>query len=351
MTDHLHILSSGRCDDIQNTDELNLLGRKKKHLTRLVDGTLDISRLTAGRTSLTLAPVDLRRIARECCEELAPLAEDSGFTLEVDSDTSPVWVNGDEIRLSQCLTNLIDNGMKFSPSPGSIRVSVGECDNTATLEVQDSGVGMEMEDIKGLFKPFEQGTSSKLMSKDGLGLGLAVLKELVDLHHGQVDVVNPGRGKGTTFRINLATCEAPTHQIDSEPAIPKTANEHDIAVRKILLIEDNPSVLASLTILFELGGHKVRTAEDGETAFIRISEEIPDIIFCDLSLPGTMMGWDIAERIVREIPASKRPFLIALSGYIQNKHVQRSLDAGFDQHLSKPTSPAELRKCLQLAGG
>lgn len=122
-------------------------------------------------------------------------------------------------------------------------------------------------------------------------------------------------------------------------------------ILKVLMIEDNPSVLRSLAIFFELEGHTVRTAADGEAAFQRISEEIPDIIFCDLSLPGTMMGWDIAERIVREIPASNRPLLIALTGHIQDKYVQRSLDAGFDHHLSKPTSPAELRKCLQLAGG
>lgn len=122
-------------------------------------------------------------------------------------------------------------------------------------------------------------------------------------------------------------------------------------IRKVLLIEDNPSVLRSLAIFFELEGHNVRTASDGEAAFQSISEEIPDIIFCDLSLPGTMKGWDVAERIVREIPASQRPLLIALTGHIQEKYVQQSHEAGFDYHLSKPTSPAELRQCLQLAGG
>jgi len=146
-------------------------------------------------------------------------------------------------------------------------------------------------------------------------------------------------------------CETPAQDSASDNAPPDSADSHGKTVLNVLLIEDNPSVLRSLVVFFEIEDHKVRTAVDGETAFKRISEEIPDIIFCDLSLPGTMMGWDIAERIVREIPASKRPLLIALSGHIQNKYVQRSLDAGFDHHLSKPTSPAELRKCLQLAGG
>jgi PAS domain S-box-containing protein len=345
------VLKSDRCNEIQRADALALLGRQISHLTRLVDDTLDISRLTTGRMSLAPAPVDLKRIARECCEEIAPLAKENGFTLNMDSDTNPVWVNGDDTRLSQCLSNLIDNSMKFSPSPDSIRVSVGESQGTAILEVQDFGIGMEEEDIEALFMPFEQGVSARLAGKDGLGLGLAVLKELVDLHDGQVEVVSPGRGKGTMFRIKLATCEAPAQPKIYKPKKPKTANKPEAATRSVLLIEDNLSVLRSLEMFFELEGHKVRSAVDGEAAFECISEEIPDIIFCDLSLTGEMMGWDVAERIVREIPASKRPLLIALSGHTQAKYVRKSLDAGFDRHLSKPTSPAELRNCLEQIVG
>lgn len=335
------ILDSEKANQEQRAQAFQILGNQLSHLTRLVDDTLDVSRLTSGKLRLITCPLEVGQLVRDCCEALEQEAIDKGLSLNPPEESDEqLWINGDDVRLSQCLTNILTNALKFTDPGGSINVSIETGQGEVFIKVADDGIGMRPEDASKLFTPFVQGSDAPRMSTEGLGLGLAVVKKLITLHGGRINVDSPGPGKGTTFTLVLPQTEAP-EGIDEE------LSSYDLPSSiEILVIEDNESVAEALQLLLELEGHQVRLAGDGESALTSLESATPDMIISDLTLPGHLTGWDLAEKISASYPEDKRPYLIALSGHAQPHHVERCKEAGFDEHLAKPPSTVSLREAL-----
>lgn len=341
-----HTLSHPDMNDEQREKSLELLGKQVAHLTRLVDDTLDISRLSSGKLRIVTSKLELNQLAEECLQAFSRSAEENELVVLLNTADQPVWVEGDGMRLSQCLSNLLNNAIKFTDPGGKVLISI-ICDsatNRAQIIVEDTGVGISESEIPNVFDPFRQGDSAQQLSKDGLGLGLAVIREISRLHGGDVFASSPGPGEGAIFTISLPLAEAPVLAEDNI----KAADPNISAGKKVLVVEDNPSVAASLELFLDLEGHNVMIAEDGERALEMLGQEIPDIVFCDLTLPGSLKGWDIAKHVRTNYPEDQIPYLVALSGHAQVHHVNKSIKAGFDIHIAKPPSPEQLRDALMM---
>jgi len=329
----------------ENTQSIvDLIGKQLSHLNRLVDDTLDISRLTSGKLPLSLAPLELSSLIGECTATLIERASQKGIKIDISSAQPEFWISGDEVRINQCLTNLISNAIKFTQPNGEIFVSLKSDEDKIDLSVRDSGIGISKEDMSQIFTPFIQGDCPTQLCSEGIGLGLSVAKVIAELHKGSISVSSPGPGAGSTFTITLPAAETQgTQQTSSEEVTVETSSHH------ILIIEDNESVSFALQLFLELDGHTVRVAPDGETGLRLIDENIPDILISDITLPGVHQGWDIAAEVMKKHPEQTRPYLIALSGHALPHHIEKSMQSGFQEHLAKPPSTEQLRQSILTA--
>ncbi|MGJ8696505.1 MAG: PAS domain-containing hybrid sensor histidine kinase/response regulator [Verrucomicrobiaceae bacterium] len=338
------VLSRDQIANDQHEKAFELLGRQIFHLSRLVDDTLDISRLTSGKLRLITCPLEINRLVIDCCEDNREAAEEKGLVLTTTPYPEELWIDGDDVRLAQCLTNLINNSIKFTDPRGKIEISVTSTDGRIIISVTDSGIGMSTAEINRVFEPFEQGLGARQLSTAGLGLGLAVIQKLTELHQGHVSVQSAGLGKGTTFQISLPKINPPVSAPVKTDSKMKTTK-----ALQILLVEDNESVALSLQMFLELDGHSVQIAKDGDSCLKALEENTPAVLLSDLTLPGHLSGWDIAEKVHGSYPIANRPYLVALSGHTQPHHVDKSIEAGFDEHLAKPPTPKILRSMLARA--
>ncbi|MFC7336799.1 ATP-binding protein [Haloferula chungangensis] len=342
------ILNDSQTSDAQRKKAFQLLGHQISHLKRLVDDTLDIVRLEGGGLDLITEAIEVNQLLMGTFESFEDSCQAQDLTLKVELAERELWVDGDEVRLSQCLSNLLSNAIKFTPKGGRISLTARPADDgeSVFIAVGDSGVGMLKEEAGSLFKPFEQGNAAEALGKDGLGLGLAVVKQLVDLHGGVVTAQSDGLDKGSEFTIALPVIEAP--QIEDPREEISSALETKPRTARVLIIEDNESVARALEIFLELDGHEVRHALEGISGLKAVEAGMPDVIFCDLTLPGELKGWDIAEAICDRYDEKARPYLVALSGHAQQEYVERSLKAGFNRHVAKPPEPEVLRECVEV---
>ncbi|MEJ6579332.1 MAG: ATP-binding protein [Akkermansiaceae bacterium] len=341
ITTGYELLSNEKTNEQQRATAFELLGQQIRHLTRLVDDTLDVSRISSGKLRLSRVPVELNKMIQDSIELNRADTLSKDITLECRLHPEPIWVNGDEVRLTQCLTNLLDNAIKFTAPGGSIHVSTSLRATIARIEVTDSGVGMTSEEICRIFEPFEQGLGAQQLSTAGLGLGLAVVEKLINLHGGKITARSRGKGHGTTFSLTIKSVPTPTIKLHA-----KEVNDEQINAYKILILEDNESVAQTLKMFFELEGHHVMVAHDGESTLKICAYEKPDLLLSDLNLPGSLSGWDVATQLCKTTPAPERPYLVALSGHTQPHDRERSKEAGFDDHLAKPPTPDQLRKVV-----
>ena len=313
-----------------------IIGRQVQHLVDIVDDLLDVSRVTMGKIVLTRRPVDLAMVVRRCLDSL----DTDGRTKshDVRFDGRSVWVDGDETRLEQIAGNLITNALKYTPTGGAIRVSVGREGDEAVLRVQDTGMGMLADRLLHVFDLFFQGERSLDRSHGGLGIGLTLVKRLAELHGGRVAAASDGVNQGSTFTIHLPAIMAvhPTH------AAPVSAERG--ARHRVVVIEDNADAREMLTTALELAGHVVWDAEDGPRGIEQVRVWQPDAVVVDIGLPG-LDGYEVARRL-RDLPGGGALRLIALTGYGQAEDRRRSEDAGFDAHLVKPIDAAELDHAL-----
>jgi len=343
ITTGYELLSNDKATPHQREIAFDLLGQQIRHLTRLVDDTLDVSRLSSGKLRLSRCPLELNKLIQDGLALNRANAHAKDLTLESHFHQDEIWVNGDEVRLTQCLANLLDNAIKFTaPGGGSIKVATTLKGTTANIVVTDSGVGMTPEEICRIFEPFEQGLGTQQLSTAGLGLGLAVIEKLVTLHGGRIAARSRGKGRGTTFSLTLKSIPPPTRKLHREAAA-----KHQNKACKILILEDNESVAQTLKMFFELENHRVTVARDGETALKICAHENPDLLLSDLTLPGSLSGWEVAAQLCQTTPAAKRPYLVALSGHTQPQDRAKSKEAGFDDHLAKPPTPGQLRKIVE----
>ena len=346
----------GEPDDAARRETCAILTRQVDHLARLVDDLLDVSRIVRGRIELRREPVDLNAAARVAVEAARPLIEEQRHELTVDLPPDPVRVSGDAVRLAQILSNLLNNAAKYSPSGGSIRLTAERDDGGGgggvTVSVADAGVGIPADLLPHLFDLFVQGETSIERARGGLGIGLTLVKRLAAMHDGTVAVHSDGPGRGSTFTVRLPTlaagpapaepaaeapADAPADEVPAEPAPGRRL--------RVLVVEDSRAAAVMMVRLIErFYGHEVRTAADGPAGLAAAREFAPDLILCDIGLPG-MSGYEVAERLRSGDDAGHfdDSLLVALTGYGTEEDRRRSAAAGFDEHLVKPAGVEELK--------
>jgi two-component system CheB/CheR fusion protein len=316
-----------------------VIDRQAGQLVRLVDDLLDVTRITRNKIQLQRAPLELNELARQTVEDQRSLFAEAGVELELRPAARPVFVHADANRLAQVLGNLLGNAAKFTGRGGTTRVTI-DPDATAqraVIRVADSGVGMSQEMLARVFEPFSQADVTLDRSRGGLGLGLALVKGLVELHDGDVAAYSEGSGRGAEFVVRLPL-------IAGDPVAPPPDEPAASRPRRVLVIEDNVDAADTLRQVLELREHAVEVAHDGPEGLAKARQFRPDVVLCDIGLPG-MDGYAVA-RAFRTDEALKRTSLVALSGYAQPEDLRRAREAGFDRHLAKPPSLERLEQVL-----
>jgi signal transduction histidine kinase/ActR/RegA family two-component response regulator len=320
-----------------------VIGRQVSHLVRLVDDLLDVSRLQAGKIALALQPTDLKAIAEQALLGLAQAGRAGAHKITIEAQPAPVM--GDPARLEQVITNVLDNALKYTPDGGRIDVRVGREGQRAVVRVRDTGIGVAADRLPHIFDMFVQVDQPVDRSRGGLGLGLALVRQLVDLHGGSVRAVSEGPGAGTEIVVDLPLrlSVVPERKPAAGPALrgPK---------RRIVLVEDHADARESLRLLLEAWGHEVHDAADGVSGCELVLALKPDVALVDIGLPG-MDGYQVA-RAIRAHPGGQSIRLVALTGYGKQQDRGRAEEAGFDTHLVKPVQgPALLRELETLDPG
>jgi signal transduction histidine kinase/ActR/RegA family two-component response regulator len=317
-----------------------IIERQVGHLTRMVDDLLDVSRLVNGKVSLNKSPVDLVKLLGQVVEGMDPQFEASRHRVKLDCLDQPIMVDCDPVRLSQVFANLLDNAAKYSPENTDIEVSARIGDGQAVIEVLDHGHGISQNLLPRVFNLFEQGDRSLDRPQGGLGIGLTIVKRLVEIHGGQVTANNAGAGLGSVFTVSLPIAGMDIGQTD--PVAASVASP--VGKLRILVIDDDSDVRTSTAILLQMKGYEVWTAESGVEAYPVIAAVQPQVVLLDIGLPGEN-GYQVAGRI-RALPAGRGLLLVALSGYGPETSVANSRNAGFDHHLLKPLRLDALRNIL-----
>jgi signal transduction histidine kinase len=316
-----------------------MIGRQTSHMARLIDDLLDVSRITRGTIELRMNRVDIVRLAQEVVADLRASFDTAGQSLELHVPEHPVCVEGDATRLRQVVANLVENAFKFSNPGGRTAVRItGERD--AVLAVRDSGIGIDENVLPRLFDVFTQADHSLDRTRGGLGLGLALVKGLVERHGGRVQANSEGSGRGAEFTVMLPLAGEQKTFAQAPQKRRQRKQRLDI-----LVVEDNRDAAQTLGKLLELEGHKVSLAYSGSEALNAFAERVPHVVICDLGLPG-MDGFAVAKAL-RARPEAERARFIALTGYGQEVYISKGRDAGFDAHLVKPVQPDELLAMLE----
>ena len=313
-----------------------IISRQTDHLARLTDDLLDAGRAVMGKISLQRKPVDLAALAASALATLKSAGRTANH--RVMQSLEPAWVDGDPIRLEQILANLVVNAAKFTPLPGTIRVSVRREGGEAVLRVADDGIGMSPDLAERAFDLFVQGERGLDRNMGGLGIGLTLVRRLAEMHGGSATAASGGPGEGSEVTVRLPAIEAPP------PAPQRTPRASPSLARTILLIEDNDDARETLSRLLEFAGHRVSGAADGAAGLAAALVSKPDVVLVDVGLPK-MDGYEVARRI-RAAAGAWRPLLVALTGYGLPEDRARALEAGFDAHLVKPVDHAELEALL-----
>lgn len=339
------LLAQSGAEDPHVRRVYELLERQSSHMSRIIDGLLDVSRIAQGKIHLELGPLDVRGVVEKVLDTWASPIATSGLELRVVVAPQPLWVTGDDARLVQVLENLIGNALKFTPPPGTIIVAVEHEGGLVAIRVRDTGVGIRRERLSSIFEAFEQEAQDMARSAGGLGLGLALAKGLVELHHGTIQAHSAGRGAGAELVVRLPLVAAPV--VPEEVAAPR--GQGDAPPRRVLLVEDNVDAAQMLSDLLELSGNEVTVAACGREALEALRRRRVDVVLCDLGIPD-MSGYEVA-RAVRADPSLRDTPLVAVTGYGQPEDRRRTAAAGFDDHLTKPVDLGALHAVLRRFGG
>lgn len=335
--------------DPQFAQVLEIIDRQSAHMAHMVDDLLDVSRVTQGRMLLRKSRLNLSGLVRATVNDHRSALEASGFAVDLSIPNESVWVDADATRISQAIANLLHNSQKFTSPGGTVSVSLRllETRDAAEITVSDSGIGMEDAILESAFEPFVQADRTLSRSRGGLGLGLPLVKGLIELHGGSVRAESGGLGQGARFILRLPI------EPQATPVEAPEAQDKAVSVaqpRRILLIEDNVDAAEVLGMWLEMDGHEVKIAHDGAkgVALAQGSDWVPEIVLSDIGLPGEMDGYAVARALRSTQGPVASSYLIALSGYGQESDKQLARDAGFDQHLTKPVDPEILQGVLAV---
>ena len=336
----LYLLDRAPPGSDRSARALEVIHRQTNHLARLVEDLLDVTRIARGKIRLQRQRIDLVELVRRTVEDHLASCSDAGIRLAATLPDAPLWVHADPTRLAQIVGNLLGNALKFTPRGGEVALALSGERDGATLRVRDSGVGIAPEVLERLFRPFSQADQTLDRSRGGLGLGLALVRGLAALHGGSASAASAGLGCGAEFTVTFPLDCAPGAATPAPAAAP-------VLPRRVLVIDDNEESADTLKELLELSGHEVRTAYDGPSGIATAREFRPELVLCDIGLPG-MSGYAVAQAL-RADRALGSARLVALSGYALSDDVQRALEAGFHQHVAKPPALEVLEQLL--AGG
>jgi PAS domain S-box-containing protein len=310
------------------------IDRQSVHLTRIVDELLDVNRVARGRFSVERVPIDLHDVLARAIETSRPLMDRHGHAFKLEVPKEPMPVNGDAMRLVQVFVNLLNNAAKYTPAGGQIHLGARLGDGEIVVQVSDNGRGIPSDALERVFELFIQISPEARGEQGGLGVGLALVRRIVELHGGRVIARSEGAGKGSTFSVFLPL-EA--HRVEKQRKDAAPASAHPM---RVLVVDDNRDAADSLRVLLESANQEVRTAYDGSSALDLVREFQPELVLLDIGMPR-MDGYEAARRM-REMELETRPTLVALTGWGQASDKQRASAAGFDQHFTKPVNPDEL---------
>jgi PAS domain S-box-containing protein len=314
-----------------------ILDRQTTHMAKLLDGLLDVSRIVRGKIQLESQRLSWVRVLQDVVTDRVDEARGKGLELRTELPPEPLWIEGDRVRLVQIVDNLLSNAINHTKAPGTITVAARRSDGDAVVEVRDTGEGIDPKLLPYIFETFRQAGQSLDRSKGGLGLGLALVKGLVELHGGRVAARSDGLGEGSVFELHLPLAAGAPREPSPRP------DPH--GPKRILIVEDNQDAADLLARLLELEGHQVWSAHSGAEG-VELAERVdPEVVLCDLGLPGRMSGFDVA-RALRRSESLRDAVLIAITGYGRPEDRQRTREVGFDAHVTKPVDIAHLKDLL-----
>jgi CheY-like chemotaxis protein/two-component sensor histidine kinase len=319
-----------------------MMERQVGQMVRLVDDLLDISRITQRKIQLRKEQVELAAVVRSALEAARPLINTQAHELTVSLSEEPVHLHGDPTRLAQVIANLLNNAAKYTEKNGRIWLTAQRQAGEVSVSVRDSGIGIAAEHLARIFEMFSQVTPALERSHGGLGIGLALVKSLVEMHGGSVEARSSGTGLGSEFIVRLPIVEASV-QASQKPDDPGEKSLRENKCR-ILIADDLRDSVDSLAVMLRLAGHDIQTANDGVEAVQAAATFRPDVVLLDIGMPK-MNGYEVA-RHIRQLSCGKDLLLVALTGWGQEEDKRRALEAGFDHHLTKPVEPAALEKLL-----
>jgi signal transduction histidine kinase len=324
----LEIIDRVRSPSDAEVKERVILRRQSHHLAHLVDDLLDVARVTSGKIVLRRETMNLGEVVRRGVEAVE-LGDRSGHDVRVEVTKEALYVDGDPVRLEQVVSNLLTNALKYTPTGGAIEISFRREGAQAVLEVRDEGVGLAPDMISRVFDLFSQAERTLDRSQGGLGIGLTLVRRLVELHGGTIEATSEGVGRGSSFRVQIPLASAPQPARRSQTPMIDHAGQR---FHKVLLVEDNDDIRETLGMLLEHSGFEVSLANDGPSGVAEAERAAPDAALVDIGLPG-FDGYEVARRLRSSMP---KLMLVALTGYGQPDDRRRSAEAGFDAHLTKP---------------
>ena len=326
--------------DSKLVSSLNIIDRQVVHISSLLDDLLDVARMVQDKITLKTGPIKLIDIVNNALEISRPLIDARRQELIILQTSTPQWIEGDHVRLTQALSNLLNNAAKYSPEDAKITLRVLQDGDEAVIEVQDNGIGIDSDILPQIFELFVQVDHSLAHSQGGLGIGLTLVRQLIEIHGGTVTAKSAGLGHGSLFTVRLPV--VPMESVSTESISEKSA--FAMPKLRILVVDDYPDAIESMTLLLQTEGHEVETADCGMKALEQAQIFQPHIVLLDIGLPD-LNGYEVAKRL-RLLPETKHMILIALSGYGQAEDFEKSQSAGFNHHLLKPMDYLKLSALL-----
>jgi PAS domain S-box-containing protein len=339
----LHVLRKTGGAGVDSARLHDMMERQVDHLVRLVDDLLDVSRISCGKIELKMERVNLAKVIDHAIETVRQAIEARDLKLSVIAPEPPLFLDADPVRLAQVFANLLNNAAKYTDAGGRIEISADRRGSEAVVSVTDTGVGIPAEMLGRVFDLFTQVNSTLGRSHGGLGIGLALVREIIRLHGGEVEAHSDGQGRGSRFVVRLPLPTTPT----GETTVLKATREAP-PLRRVLVIDDNRDVADSFVQLLKCLGATVRIAYDGASGIQEFIDFKPDLVFLDLGMPG-MDGYETAQRI-RELPEGKKVSLAALTGWGNERSRSRTEEGGFDHHLVKPARAEDIERILATSG-